>query len=123
MRIFLERKFDAGHWLTNPECNETWNKEMFGKCCFQHGHTWKAQVEVAGVVNEITGMIVNFNTIKEVIDKFDHGVVNDIIELPTAENIVSYILDKLIEMQLFSYIRVRVYETESAYAEDIWETE
>jgi len=120
MKIFLERGFDAGHWLRNKDRGDAWNEETYGKCQNQHGHHWTVQVECSGNIDSETGMVVNFNEIKKVIDQFDHAVVNDFVKLPTAENIVAYILDKLIGMNRFKYIRVRIYETANAWAEDEW---
>lgn len=70
-----------------------------GKCCNQHGHTYKLEVEVAGVVradngsgHPETGMIVDFSTldrvINRVVDKMDHKNLNDYLQNPTAEELV-----------------------------------
>jgi len=46
------------------------------------------------------GIIVDFSMLKkvienEVLEKFEHSLINDIIENPTAENMVLWIWDKL----------------------------
>ena len=120
MKIFLRRKFDAAHILRDENRGEGWNEEIFGKCRNLHGHTWSVEIEVDGNVDRDTGMVINFNEIKGIVDQFDHGLVNDIVKLPTAENIVAYILGELKKKNAFSYIRVRVNETENAFAEDMW---
>ena len=52
--------------------------ETAGKCQYVHGHTYYANVTIAGEdLNEL-GFLVNFQTIKKLLhDRFDHGVMND----------------------------------------------
>ena len=120
MKIFLERTFSAAHCLRDEGLSPAENEKYFGKCENLHGHTWRVQFEVEGQVDFKSGMVVNFNTLKESIDRFDHGLVNDIVKLPTAEHLVMYFMKELKSMELFSYVRVRVYESEKAYAEKEW---
>jgi 6-pyruvoyltetrahydropterin/6-carboxytetrahydropterin synthase len=120
MKIYLKRKFDAAHKLCNILKTPQENIEIYGKCTSLHGHTWVVEVEIYGNVDSDTGMVVNFNEIKSVIDSFDHGFVNDLLKVPTAENLVSYLLEKFTGMSRFNGVRVRVYESENAYAEDEW---
>jgi len=120
MKIGYSRKFSAAHILGNPECDKEWNQGMYGKCCNLHGHTWDVHFEVVGNVDEKSGMIVNFNVLKDIIDGLDHNLINDTVKLPTAENLVGYFVDKLRELELFSSIKVRLYESDHAWAEDEW---
>ena len=69
-------------------------------------------------------MVIDFGDLKLavtslVIDNLDHKHLNDIsgLEIPTAENIVLWIVDKLHSMFGDGLIRVRVYETSTSYAE------
>lgn len=49
-----------------------------GKCQQVHGHTYYANVTIAGDDLDHSGFLVNFKTIKELLhDRFDHGVLND----------------------------------------------
>lgn len=49
-----------------------------GKCMYVHGHTYYANITVAGDELNSSGFLVNFKTIKELLhDRFDHGVLND----------------------------------------------
>jgi 6-pyruvoyltetrahydropterin/6-carboxytetrahydropterin synthase len=124
MKIFLQTKFSAAHQLLVPDKGDQWNKDNFGRCTNLHGHTWKVEFEVGGIQSAENGMLINFNELKAMVDKLDHKFINDIINnLPTAENLVDYFMDQLIDKQKFEYIRVRVYESENAYAEDEWSTD
>lgn len=90
--------FDAAHRLLNHD----------GKCANEHGHTYKLEVFVRGVVNDITkhpkqGMVVDFYDIstvwKESLEPYlDHQNLNEsigpMIGITTAENMATWILDK-----------------------------
>jgi len=129
MKVYLKRTIAAGHILENKSKDAEWNKNTFGKCNHAiHGHNFLVQVWVDGLTDEDTGMVVNFNEIKNVIDTFDHETLNNIMPtIPTAENLVSLMKDMLMK-KLYSIndtiteIRVRIWETENAYAEDIVST-
>jgi 6-pyruvoyltetrahydropterin/6-carboxytetrahydropterin synthase len=64
-RIYKEVFFDASHRLLHYE----------GKCRNLHGHRWRVEVWLAGRPDARTGILVDFNTIKEVIERFDHQVI------------------------------------------------
>jgi 6-pyruvoyltetrahydropterin/6-carboxytetrahydropterin synthase len=64
-RIYREVFFDASHRLLHYE----------GKCRNLHGHRWRVEVWLAGEINGTTGILVDFNVIKEVIERFDHQVI------------------------------------------------
>lgn len=82
--LTYERTFDAAHRLPGHP----------GKCQNLHGHTWRIRVKVnAEVLNE-QGMVVDFGILKNVIDKMDHGLLNEVVPHPTAENIGYYLLDE-----------------------------
>jgi 6-pyruvoyltetrahydropterin/6-carboxytetrahydropterin synthase len=109
MKIHAERKFDAAHLL--PGYN--------GPCGRLHGHTWRVVVEVEGDIDPNTNMIIDFRIIKKVIDQLDHRYLNDIIEYPSAENLVKYFLKSFENLgSNIQKVSVRVYESEDCYAED-----
>jgi len=69
-RVGVENlSFDAAHYTKGVE----------GKCMNLHGHTFKVNVEVEGVVNPETGFVVDFSVlkkiVKEVIKEYDHKVI------------------------------------------------
>lgn len=57
--------FDASHRLMHYE----------GKCSRLHGHRWRVEVWCNGETNRNTGIIVDYNQIKEVVERFDHQVL------------------------------------------------
>ncbi len=63
--IYKEVFFDASHRLLHYE----------GKCRNLHGHRWRVEVWLAGTVGPGTGILVDFNLIREVVERFDHQVI------------------------------------------------
>lgn len=52
--------------------------EAAGQCSRLHGHTYYANVTIAGDELDETGFLVNFAVVKRLIhDRFDHTVLND----------------------------------------------
>jgi len=111
-------KIDAAHFLPNYN----------GKCKDLHGHCWRVEIGIKGFVNPETGMVVDFNELKaivedEIVEKLDHKLLNDIIDNPTAERIAVWIYmginRKISEVEKSSYelLFVRIWETEDSYAE------
>ncbi len=109
-------EFESAHFLPDHP----------GKCRDLHGHRFQLEIEITGEINQDTGMITDFAIIKEiiqenVIDKFDHKLLNDIVPvIPTSENLVQMISTYLIhvfEVLGLALIRVRLYETSNSYAE------
>jgi 6-pyruvoyltetrahydropterin/6-carboxytetrahydropterin synthase len=64
-RIYKEVSFDASHRLLHYE----------GKCRNLHGHRWRVEVWLAGEIDSRTGILVDFNVIRDVIERFDHQVI------------------------------------------------
>lgn len=107
--------FEAAHYLPDYK----------GACSRLHGHSYKMQVTVSGSVDEASGMIVDFNVMKTVVNKtvvnkYDHQYLNDFFEKPTAENMVQHIFKELnvkfTKMGL-TLESVKLWETESSFAE------
>jgi 6-pyruvoyltetrahydropterin/6-carboxytetrahydropterin synthase len=63
--IYKEVWFDASHRLLHYK----------GKCASLHGHRWKAEVWIAGEPDATTGILIDYNTIKQIIEKFDHQIL------------------------------------------------
>ena len=127
----LKKQFelDAGHRLSEHDF----------ECQNLHGHRYRFEVEVAGDVDEQTGMIVDFAHVKEpVVEAFDHNLllnerdplldVREELEAtqekelyvmdgePTAENIAEEALN-LILGRLTAGERARIAEIEVELAE------
>jgi len=114
-RVCKSFTFSAAHWLENTALSQEEQKAIFGKCCgfreecdgrFPHGHTYKLEVVIEGVINPKTGMVINFADIKKVVNEkvinyFDHKCLNLEVQpfstgtITTAENMVSVIFDRL----------------------------
>lgn len=81
--------FDAAHQIsTFPD----WHR-----CRRLHGHSWKVNITVSGVVSPETGIVLDYHDISEawkpVYDMLDHRYLNEIagLELPTTENLARWI--------------------------------
>ncbi len=133
MKIAKEFRWEMGHRL--PYHN--------GKCRNLHGHSYKLLVEFEGHVDP-NGMVMDYYDVKEVIvplvDELDHAflvyqddtdLVDAIMNLDskivivnyhtTAENICIYFLEKIKSSKLpqnIKKIKVKVFETETTYAEE-----
>jgi len=108
MRIGVSETFSSAHFIP-----EHW------KCGKIHGHNFKVEVEVEGEVKE-NGMVMDFldlkKELKEVLKEFDHRLLNEIVEIPTSENLCLEIFKRLKDRGL-NVVRVRVYESEDKWAE------
>ena len=107
MLITKEFTFDAAHKLINHK----------GKCKNLHGHTYKLQVTIKGKPNG-DGMIIDFSDIKNIvktsiIEKLDHAYLNEIIQQPTAENIIIWIWDELEDKLNLS--ELKLWETPTSF--------
>lgn len=107
MSLSMERTFEAAQYIPNHK----------GHCKFMHGHSYRVQVNLKGVMNTKTGMLVDFGDIKNLIDRFDHTSLNDTFKMPSAENIAFYFAAKILRMNRNSVeVNVTVYETENCCA-------
>ena len=95
MKVAKTFSFDSAHHLP----------DYVGKCSRDHGHTWRMEIVVEGKVNPETGMVVDFGDLSRVAKDamyrgdiewdLDHNHLNNLINNPTAENLVKYILRRL----------------------------
>jgi 6-pyruvoyltetrahydropterin/6-carboxytetrahydropterin synthase len=83
--------FDAAHHLPWVPVGH--------KCGRKHGHTWRVELHVTGTVDPRTGMVIDYYDIhaaaKPVIDELDHHDLNDVIPIPTTENIAAWLWCRL----------------------------
>lgn len=106
--------------------------EYLGPCRNIHGHNYTLEIEISELFNDKTanfdrkydGMVVDFSDLKRYVDLhittvLDHKHLNDIdgLKIPTAENIVLWIIDRLLPIFDNSLSRVRLYETRTCHAE------
>lgn len=107
--------FEAAHHLPRYD----------GDCSRLHGHSYKLQVTVSGSVDYITGMVMDFNVLKSVVNnkviyRYDHQNLNEFFENPTAEYMAMHIFRDLSDD--FAHLgltleSVKLWETESSFAE------
>ena len=102
--------FDAAHCLISP---------YQGKCCRMHGHRWRVDITATSEILDPCGMVmdfVDFAPLGEYIrQKFDHAIINETVKQPTAENIARHLYEWA--RGRWPVTTVRVWETETAYAE------
>ena len=127
LTITKELRFDAAHRLYLPHLSETENREIFGKCCRFHGHTYRLRVTVAGPVQD-TGMIVNFTELKalvkeRILSRYDHACLNELEEYrdcpPTAENMALFVfkdLKPLLAARSLELTEITLFETQDSWA-------
>lgn len=70
-----------------------------GECGRLHGHRWRIVVEIESNWLDEQGMVWDFNEIKQIVEQFDHQVINEIPPFdklnPTAENLAQFFCDLL----------------------------
>ena len=88
LNLTYETRFDAAHCLEGYP----------GKCAAVHGHTYRLLVVVSGRASPETGMVVDFQELKKlvdtVVDLVDHTYLNSIQHFggrPTAERLVAFL--------------------------------
>src|SRR5512137_890953 len=113
--------FEAAHFLPKHK----------GKCKRLHGHTYKLEVTVRRLPHlkpiDDEGMVVDFSDLKKIVNKeiiedVDHSLLNDIMDTPTAENLLAWMNGRLtmaLSDSLFKIYRLRLWETPDSYAEII----
>jgi 6-pyruvoyltetrahydropterin/6-carboxytetrahydropterin synthase len=112
-KYFLVTKefvFDSAHFLLNYK----------GKCERLHGHTYKMHVTVQSEKDEETGMAFDFVLLKkyvqeDIIDLFDHRLINDYVKHSSAENIAQFTWETL-EKHNIPLFEVKVWETPTSFA-------
>lgn len=99
--------FSAAHRLCSDAMSESENCAAFGKCASPnyHGHNYALEVAVAGDINPLTGMVINFDELKkivndEIIEALDHKNLNTDVnflrgEITTSENLARLIWKRL----------------------------
>lgn len=108
-KLKLRTVFSAAHQLTNAY-DEKCNKSL-------HGHNWVVEIAIA-TEKLVNNMVIDFTKVKDIVNKFDHKNLNEIMKVePTAENIAKIIHDD-IDKEMDSYspqhtiIVVKVWEGE-----------
>jgi len=114
MKITQAFRFEAAHLLPNVSEKH--------RCRRLHGHSYRIELRLEGVVDPVTGFVVDFFDIeaafKPLLERLDHFYLNDIegLENPTAENIAIWIFDR-VRPRLPQLASVVVFETPDCWAE------
>lgn len=90
MIVAREFDFEASHQLPNHP----------GKCRNLHGHGYRLRVSCEAPVDARTGIAIDFGDLKQVVTErvlqaLDHTHLNDLLPLPSAENICIWIWERL----------------------------
>ena len=106
VRITRTVRFSAAHRYHTDELSDAENARIFGKCNrpHGHGHDYRVDVGVDGLVDPVTGMVMNLadldRVLKEtVVEPLDHTFLNHDVEhfarvVPTCENIALYVVEQ-----------------------------
>jgi 6-pyruvoyltetrahydropterin/6-carboxytetrahydropterin synthase len=103
-------RFEAAHQLP-------WHP---GKCQRLHGHSYRLEVTVDGPVGD-NGVVVDFADIREVverevIERYDHRYLNDVLDNPTAE-LIAHEIWKSLEAASLHISRIRLWETADCWVD------
>lgn len=109
-RVTCAFTFEAAHHLP-------WHP---GRCRNLHGHGYRLEVTVEGPVGD-SGMVVDFDDLKavvrrEVVERYDHTLLNDLLENPTAELLAADAWKRL-EAAGLTPARMRLWETPTSSVE------
>lgn len=90
MLVAREFRFEAAHQLPDHP----------GKCRRLHGHGYRVRVVCAAPVDPVTGIAIDFYEVKRlvterVLDALDHSYLNDLLPVPSAENVAVWIWGRL----------------------------
>ncbi len=93
VEIVKEFAFDAAHFLPTAAEGHPYRR--------MHGHSFRAEVALAGTPDPISGWLVDFAVIEAALatlrDRLDHRTLNDIpgLSVPTLENLSAWIYREL----------------------------
>jgi 6-pyruvoyltetrahydropterin/6-carboxytetrahydropterin synthase len=110
VEIVKEFAFDAAHFLPTAAVGHPYRR--------MHGHSFTAEVALAGKPDPASGWLVDFAVIEAVLaalrERLDHRVLNDIsgLGVPTLENLAAWIYGE-IETRLPGLTRVTVHRRSS----------
>ena len=107
MKVAREFHIDSSHVLPGHP-----------KCGVLHGHTYRIDVVLEG--DDSKSMVMDFDEIRTKVDAFiehlDHRHLNDVLEMPTVENLARYLHEGL-KAQVPELAAIRVWEGLGKYAE------
>ncbi len=128
-KLYKEVYFESAHRLLHYE----------GKCNRIHGHQFRVEVWLEGEVDPTTQILVDYNVLKQIINRFDHQIIlnheDPMVPVlstfqrvitttgdPTSELLARLIADEINtecgqEKRSIAVTKIRVWESTSSYAE------
>ncbi len=108
MRLGIIDHIDSTHYLPGHD-----------SCGIVHGHTYKVEIVIEGEKKK-TGMVMDFYDIKQkvkvILNQYDHVLLNDLLEYPSAENMCEQIHAK-VSKELGYPLSVKVWEGHNKWCE------
>lgn len=111
IELVKEYRFEAAHLLPHVPPGH--------RCARLHGHSFRIELAVYGLVDEHTGWFIDFGVLEEImkpiIDRLDHHYLNEIpgLENPTSELLARWLWQE-VRPHLPSLRAVILYETYDA---------
>uniref|UniRef100_A0A1B6CK27 6-pyruvoyl tetrahydrobiopterin synthase n=1 Tax=Clastoptera arizonana TaxID=38151 RepID=A0A1B6CK27_9HEMI len=119
-------KFSACHRLHSPDLNDEENLQTYGKCnnFHGHGHNYTVEVTLRGPVTADTGMVMNINDLKVIINKaimepMDHKNLDK--DVPYFKNVVS--TTENVAIFIWNNIKHELTDSSILYEVKIFETD
>ncbi len=130
--VFLTKRieFCASHRYHQPLWSEKQNKTAFGHAhhLHGHGHNYLLEVSVGGLVNSLTGMVINMYDLKRILERvlseFDHKDLDKdtphfTTTIATPENLALVLSEQISSHLQGAYLkRIRLYENEDLYVDN-----
>jgi 6-pyruvoyltetrahydropterin/6-carboxytetrahydropterin synthase len=125
-------EFSASHICRLPELSSEDNHRLYGPEASPHGHghNYILEVTVEGEPDQVTGMVIDLKTLKDVLDEqivsvMDHRFLNAEVKpfdtmVPTTENIARLIwqrLEPILETPETTLAKVRLFQTSDLYVD------
>ncbi len=90
MQVSREFHFEASHQLPNHP----------GRCRRLHGHGYRLRVTCEAPIDTASGLSIDFGDLKRLVGErvlaaLDHTHLNDLLALPSAENLAVWIWERL----------------------------
>jgi 6-pyruvoyltetrahydropterin/6-carboxytetrahydropterin synthase len=109
-RVTRSFSFEAAHQLP-------WHA---GKCRRLHGHHYRVEVTVEGPLTE-HGVVIDFDDVQsvvhaEIVERYDHQFLNELMDNPTAELLAADVWKRL-EWAGLHVVRLRLWETPDSSVE------
>jgi 6-pyruvoyltetrahydropterin/6-carboxytetrahydropterin synthase len=108
VRLAHEFRFEAAHRLPKVPVTH--------KCSRLHGHSFKVELIVEGLVNPETGWFIDFSELFDawspLYEALDHRYLNEVegLENPTSEHLARWVWDRLTPT-IPSLVSVSIHET------------